>query len=293
MKLSIPGAEAELLALLYLEACQLELQALKPGNVGVHAAGHGMTADDFVRSAATSAPFLCDRSLELGERIFRAVAATRQAVGCNTNLGIILLAAPLLTAAEQTGDGESLRTALERVLKGSTVRDANWTYQAIRLASPGGLGRSSDQDVADTPTVTLRAAMALAAPRDRIAQQYVQNYVDVFDLAIPRYHTALARWGDETWAATAAYLEVLKSFPDSHLERKFGSRHHAKVAATAAELDDALWGACHPNDVIDRFLEVDAAFKACDINPGTSADLTVACLLTARLEALLQNRQPA
>ena len=38
----------------YLEACALELRALKPGNVHVHAAGHGMTAADFERSAAAS-----------------------------------------------------------------------------------------------------------------------------------------------------------------------------------------------------------------------------------------------
>ena len=80
----------------YLEACESELQAFKPGNVSVHSAGHDMTVEDFRRSAGASALPLCDPALSLGGRIYRAIAETRKAVGCNTNLGIVLLAAPLL-----------------------------------------------------------------------------------------------------------------------------------------------------------------------------------------------------
>ena len=77
----------------YLEACEAELQAFKPGNVSVHAEGHGMTVNDFRLSARASAPHLSDPTLGLGEKIYHAVAATKAAVGCNTNLGIVLLAA--------------------------------------------------------------------------------------------------------------------------------------------------------------------------------------------------------
>ena len=87
----------------YLAACQAELQALKPGNVHVFADGHGMSVADFEASAAASAGALTDPALPVGERILRAVRRSRRAAGCNTNLGILLLCAPLAAAA--AGDG--------------------------------------------------------------------------------------------------------------------------------------------------------------------------------------------
>src|SRR5690242_14660894 len=84
----------------YIAACELELRALKPGNVHDFAAGHGMTVDDFAASAEVSAGPLCRPGASVGERILGAIRATRERVGCNTNLGIVLLAAPLVAAAE-------------------------------------------------------------------------------------------------------------------------------------------------------------------------------------------------
>src|SRR5258708_20574752 len=92
-----PGRRAALRRA-YLQACTMELQALKPGNVHVHAAGHGMTTADFERSAAVSVEPLTATATTVGRRIRDAVAATRAAVGSNTNLGIVLLAAPLIPA---------------------------------------------------------------------------------------------------------------------------------------------------------------------------------------------------
>jgi triphosphoribosyl-dephospho-CoA synthase len=250
-----------------------------------------MTAEDFRRSATASGPPLVDERLALGEKIFHAVAATRQTVGCNTNLGIVLLAAPLLSAY-QTSSGEGdLRTALRRVLSSTTRNDADWAYRAIRLAAPGGLGHATEADVHATPTITLQAAMTLAGDRDRVAFQYASGYRDVFDFAIPRYHTARLRWENDAWTAVWVFLGILKRFPDSHLERKYGPRHNGLVAARAAELERALDRSEKPDDALDLLRRVDAEFKSNGINPGTTADLTVACLLAVRLEALLSHRK--
>lgn len=75
-----------MIATAFIAACADEIAALKPGNVHVHAAGHGMSAADFTRSAAEAAPALSARGAPLGRRILEAVAATRRAVGQNTNL---------------------------------------------------------------------------------------------------------------------------------------------------------------------------------------------------------------
>ena len=281
-----PSARRDAAKAAYLHACEVELRAFKPGNVSVHSEGHDMTVEDFRRSAAVSAPFLCDETLSLGEKIYCAVEATWDAVGCNTNLGIVLLAAPLISAFERRSPAEPLREALKRLLNATTVADADWVYRAIRLANPGGLGEAPDQDVRDAPAVSLRQAMALARDRDSIARQYTDYFADIFDLAVPGYHTALSQWGNEEWAAVSVFVGLLKRFPDSNIERKFGTRYSGMVADRMAELEGGLFGSSLPQKVWRLLEEVDADFKARGINPGTTADLTVACLLAATLEAL-------
>ena len=63
----------------YLEACEAELLAFKPGNVSIHSTGNYLSVEDFRESAKASTPPLCDPVLSLGERIFRAIAATQDA----------------------------------------------------------------------------------------------------------------------------------------------------------------------------------------------------------------------
>jgi len=125
----------------YLAACRAELQALKPGNAHVFAAGHGMSIADFETSALASAGALSDPRLPVGERILRGVRQSRRAVGCNTNLGILLLAAPLAAAA-QGGRGPDLRRRLRLVLGRLGRGDAAAVFRAISLANPGGLGEA-------------------------------------------------------------------------------------------------------------------------------------------------------
>ena len=274
------------LAELYRNACEVELQAFKPGNVSIYAEGHDMTVDDFRRSAEVSALPLCNVNYSLGEKIFYATKATRDAVGCNTNLGIILLCAPLIHAVQHYPNLK-LREALAKVLKNTTIDDANWTFQAIALASPGGLGEVENQDVNQNATVTLQAAMYLSSSKDRIALQYVSDYKDIFDLGVFSYTCAFNRWGKQSWAAVAVYANLLSQFPDSHIERKFGSRYSARVATMMRELSDKLRIVIDPEQVKPLLYQMDAELKSHGLNPGTSADLTVATVLTAFLECSL------
>ncbi|MGR9037321.1 MAG: triphosphoribosyl-dephospho-CoA synthase, partial [Gammaproteobacteria bacterium] len=154
---------------LYRAACEIELKTFKPGNVSIYSDGHDMTVADFRISAEVSAEPLCHPDYSLGEKIYYAVKATRDAVGCNTNLGIILLCAPLIQASLLMSSNENLRQVLCRVLADSTVEDADWVFKAITLAAPGGLGRSGEQDVRGKATATLLEAMKIASGRDRIA----------------------------------------------------------------------------------------------------------------------------
>jgi triphosphoribosyl-dephospho-CoA synthase len=270
----------------YRQACEVELQAFKPGNVSIYSDGHAMTVDDFRRSAEVSSPAICEENYSLGEKIFYAVKATREAVGCNTNLGIILLCAPLIQAVQNYPE-LGLRAALSKVLNSTTIDDANWTFKAIALASPGGLGDVENQDVSENATVTLQTAMRIASDKDRIALQYVSDYKDIFDLGVFSYTCAFNRWGEQSWAAVAVYADLLSQFPDSHIERKFGSRYSARVATMMRELSDKLQVVNDPEQVKPLLYQMDTELKSHGLNPGTTADLTVATVLTVFLKCSL------
>ena len=136
----------------------------------------------------------------------------------NTNLGIILLCAPLSAAADAgTSD---LRASLVKVLKSLDVKDADFAFRAIVQAAPAGLGRSPRHDVSEPATVRLLKAMEEAADRDRIARQYATGFSDVFDIGLPLLETATRRYADQQWVTLAIYLGFLSAFPDTHILRK-------------------------------------------------------------------------
>ncbi|HET6224446.1 MAG TPA: triphosphoribosyl-dephospho-CoA synthase, partial [Dongiaceae bacterium] len=225
---------------------------------------------------------MAEADLPVGARIHNAIRRTRDAVGCNTNLGIVLLCAPLAAAARGAPDRD-LRDRLREVLAGLDVADAEQAFAAIRLAEPAGLGESDEHDVRRPATATLLAAMAAAAERDRIARQYVTGFHDVFELGVPRLALGLARWSDMRWAITTAYLGFLAAFADSHIERKHGAARAEAVRYRAAQLDAELLSQASPAAMTAALLSFDAELKAEGVNPGTSADLTVASLFALRL----------
>jgi triphosphoribosyl-dephospho-CoA synthase len=278
---------AEKLAELYRQACEIELQAFKPGNVSIYADGHDMTVSDFRISAEVSAEPLCNPAYSLGEKIFYAVKATRDAVGCNTNLGIILLCAPLIQATAQAVTDIPLQQALRQVLKATTITDADLAYKAITLAAPGGLGESSEQDVHQPPTVTLTRAMQIAADKDRIALQYTSGYKDIFDFAVLRYNAGLSQWRDKSWAAVFVYAELLSQYPDSHIERKHGNKYTEWVAVRMRQFIEEFGKATDPAQLMQPLYSLDTAFKSIGINPGTTADMTVATILAVLIEEVL------
>ena len=279
----------KLLSDFYQRACEEELQAFKPGNVSVYADGHDMTVADFRTSAEVSAAPLCNPDYSLGEKIFYAVKSTREAVACNTNLGIILLCAPLIQAINYIQPGMTLRQALHQVLASTTVEDADWVFKAISLASPGGLGESDEQDVKSKASVTLLQAMNLASSKDRIALQYTSDYKDVFDFAILMYNDFMAKWGRRCWATVAVYAGLLSQFPDSHIVRKFGNQYTEMVAENMLLLSKELTRTDNPELIMPLLHQIDQELKSKGLNPGTTADMTVATVLTVFLQDHISN----
>ena len=198
-------------------ACILEVTARKAGNVHPGCAFEDLTHLDFLNSGSAIVPAL-DGARPLGSTILRAVEATQAVVSTNTNLGIILLLAPL-AAATRAGE---LRSGLESVLATTTIADSAAVYRAIRLANPGGLGQSDQQDVHDEPTMPLREVMALAADRDLIARQYANGFAEVWDIGVPILVKDWQANCDLERAIVRCQLALMAAFPDTLISRKAG-----------------------------------------------------------------------
>ena len=282
---------AEQVARALHDACLAELDALKPGNVhrfgddGARMGDAQMTVADFETSARVAALALAAPGLSVGARIKRSVEATIDAVGHNTNLGIVLLSAPLASAALDDAAGD-LRSRLAKVLAGLSVADARETYAAIRYAKPGGLGQAPAHDVGGEPDVTLLEAMEAAEDRDRIAWNYTHDFADIFELGLPRLQRAVAQSISAPQAATAVYLGFLAALPDTLIERKFGIAQAIEVQEEAEALAARLGDLVDPKTLERDLLAFDRSLKARGLNPGTSADLTVATLFADSLQAL-------
>jgi triphosphoribosyl-dephospho-CoA synthase len=275
-------------------ACVLEASAPKPGNVSPGRPFADVRYEDFVVSAeAIARPLEGAGRRPLGETILMAVEATAARTHANTNLGIVLLLAPLARAAirlldtptpSERGDRlRSLRAEVGRVLKDTNVEDAKRAYRAIRLAHPGGLGSSEDQDVATEPTVTLLEAMRLAADRDGVAREWATTFETTFERGVPALFNARAAGLALSDAIVETSLTLLAARPDTHIVRRGGDALAHRASRLAA--DALAAGGARSEAGRQRIEAMDAALRDPRnlANPGTTADLTAATLFAALL----------
>ncbi len=265
-----PGLLAQL-------ACLLEVNAPKPGNV------HRGAGSDFedcgfldfcVSAAAIAGPLDLARTEGIGRSIRKAIEATRRVVATNTNLGMVLLLAPLAAVPLD----QPLEAGVAGVLAATTIEDAREVYQAIRLAHPGGLGEVAEQDVAAEPGVSLLGTMRLAAGRDLVARQYANNYEQVLAEALPALRNALEVGQPLEMSIVSAYLTLLARHPDTLIARKRGHAIASEATRQAADVLASGWpdseaGHARCRD-LDDWLRADGHAR----NPGATADLIAAAL---------------
>jgi triphosphoribosyl-dephospho-CoA synthase len=265
-------------------ACILEVTAPKPGNVNRQHDFDDTTYEDFILSAWASAPvFSRSEELSVGQLILEGVRAAQHMVSCNTNLGILLLLAPLAKAALISSGALSLRNRLSLVLDELTVADAKEVYLAIREAKAGGLGEVSHQDVSGEPTVSLRAVMELARHRDSIAAEYCSGYTYTFTIGVPALQKALRTYNHWSIAVVKAYLVLLAAVPDTLIARKAGWQRAKEVSQqvqrvlTVGALDTQAGQ--QELAALDNYLRSEGN----RLNPGTTADLITASIFVLLL----------
>jgi triphosphoribosyl-dephospho-CoA synthase len=267
-----------------LLASLLEASARKPGNVHPEAQFEDLKYEDFVQSAAAAAPaFENAADRPVGDTILDAIQRTRSTVARNTNLGIVLLVAPLAAVPSGTPLSDGIGPILARL----DVRDAEQVYEAIRLANPGGLGQVDSQDVNEPPSVTLLEAMRLAADHDRIAAEYASDFSVVLAGAkrLSRFEPFPERWEE---AVIDLHVGLMAEFPDTLIARKCGP----EVAIEAARHASSVLSAGGPQSPIgrsrmrylDNWLRAHGNLR----NPGTTADLVAGCLFAALRDGLVE-----
>lgn len=283
-------------------ACILEADAPKVGNVNRYHDFNDCSLEDFHLSAlAIGRPLGQIEALGVGQTVLKAVETTRKRVSTNTNLGIILLFAPLamawrrIMANRDAGppvvlDDISLcclwRKEIGVVLEGLTALDTAYVYKAIRLASPSGMGQAAEHDVfrEEHPKITLLEAMKISSGRDMVARQYENHFEQILGVARQTLRDALGGGLLLPQAIAHTHLHILSLYPDTLISRKLGAEKSAEVQAFACK----AWaeGGWRSQSGIDCAAKLDTFLRkeAHNMNPGTTADLVAAAIFVYLLE---------
>lgn len=265
-------------------ACLLEATTPKPGNVHRGADFEDLCFNDFVVSGVAIGPAMeAAHHVGVGVAVLEAIRETRLLVPTNTNLGCVLLIAPLAAVPRE----QPLDQGIGAVLDSLTARDAEQVYEAIGLATPGGLGHVDEMDVRGAPPRDLIKAMRLAAERDLVARQYANGFAEVLSCVVPWLLEGQASRRSLTTAIVHTHLRLMAEFPDSLIARKCGMQVAQEAATRARHVltsgDPSARAYERALRDLDFWLRSDGHRR----NPGTSADLIAAGLFAALRERKL------
>jgi triphosphoribosyl-dephospho-CoA synthase len=271
-------------------ACILEVCAPKPGNVSRHHDFANTSMIDFLLSAIAIGPaFENVANLPIGAIVYDAIKATQQKAKSNTNLGIVLLLAPLAKACYGASDLNGIRGNLLAILKNLSVEDAQLAYSAIRLAKAGGMGKVSESDVSEEPSITLMQAMNSAQDRDAIAREYATGFAIVFELGLPALTKAVSKGMDYSNAIVQAYLAILSQIPDTLIARKRGDEAAREVSLQAREVLKQGGVFTENGQTAIREMDLKLRDPGHTMNPGTTADLTTAAIFLLLFNCEMSN----
>ncbi len=262
-------------------ACLMEVLSPKPGNVAPGAEFADASIRDFLRSAeAIASPMSLAGTRPLGETILSSVAATRSVVSHNTNLGIILLIAPLAAIPPE----QSLFDGITDILNATTVEDSVLVYRAIRMAQPAGLGEVPDQDLQQQPTVNLVDCMRLASDRDMIALQYASGFHQVLDCGLGWLREAASMTSCQATQIAWLATRLMAEYGDSLIARKCGDEMSDLVRLKAQAVLESEWPV--RTDSATAFADFDSFLRSDGhrLNPGTTADFVAAILFASLRE---------
>jgi triphosphoribosyl-dephospho-CoA synthase len=266
----------------YLFSCKKDIELIKPGNVNLLSSHKDTKAQDYLDSAILSSKELFNQNYSLGKRILESVNVTRSQVNVNTNLGIILLCAPVIQSYIDFNNLD-LREGIKKTLSTTSIKDTHDLCAAINISSPGGLGDSDMYDTASYPNASIKQIMDYSQEYDRISYQYSHNFSDIFDFIIPKLEFLNQRYESLDISLSLLFIEILAKIPDSHISRKFGDKIAKKTSNNARDLLKILDREHDPDYLAKALNNLDYEYKKKGINPGTTADLLVASLMIYKI----------
>jgi triphosphoribosyl-dephospho-CoA synthase len=266
----------------YLFSCKKDIELIKPGNVNLLSSHKDTKAQDYLDSAILSSKELFNQNYSLGKRILESVNVTRSKVNVNTNLGIILLCAPVIQSYIDFNNLD-LREGIKKTLSITSIKDTHDLCAAINISSPGGLGDSDMYDTASYPNASIKQIMNYSQEYDRISYQYSHNFSDIFDFIIPKLEFLNQRYESLDISLSLLFIEILAKIPDSHISRKFGDKIAKKTSNNARDLLKILDREHDPDYLAKALNNLDYEYKKKGINPGTTADLLVASLMIYKI----------
>ena len=286
----------------------LEVSAQKPGNVSFASSFEGTRVEHFLASAVAARPSfqeavyrgisVAEKKLEISKvglgHLIKSCAADIDVwqKGGNTILGTVMLFFPIAVSAGMTPtttgyvlDFSVLRRNIDLVVKATTAWDSVHLYEAVDIASPGGLGEAPDLDVTDSRSkerlirenVSLFDVFKIASNYDDICFEWVNNYPVTFDLAYPYLMGQLETKPLNT-AVVHTFLKILSERPDTFIARKVGKAKAEEVSLDAKEVLElgGLESVKGKKSLAEFDKKLRASGNSC--NPGTTADLTAAAL---------------
>ena len=219
--------------------------------------------------------------------------------GGNTCLGTITLLIPICAAssmamAKKEDMIDGLRHALSKILKSTTSYDAVSFYRAVRIAKPGGIGRSEWLDVYDDDSleiiekenISLYKIFKYSSSYDSIAYEWATDFKISFEKGSPYLYRLLREGCDINTAIVHTFLKILSEVPDTLIIRKTDRETAVKVSRMAREVLDS--GGL-TSDKGKRLLEkMDEKLRIHGnlLNPGTTADLTASSIMLVLLRGV-------
>jgi triphosphoribosyl-dephospho-CoA synthase len=241
---------------------------------------------------------LAEGEVELGKHILKAISDTqRWQHGGNTDLGSVLLLAPLCVAAGAASSSGmmtvgGIRKEAERVMRGTTPKDAVNVYEAIRVARPGGLRAVPELDVNSETSgneiiqrgINLFKIFETSASWDGISKELVTGMRVTFEVGYPAFTSSLQETQDINTATVHAYLTILSKETDTLIARKSGEAAAQGISKRAKEILEAGGLTSNKGKKMLQSFDDDLAKEKGKLNPGTTADLTCSSIMVALLE---------
>ena len=244
----------------------------------------GIVIGDSVREACSNVDV---NNPELGKYILQAVSETDRWIKNNTNLGIVMMTMPIAVAASISNNFDEIRDNICLLMSNTSVDDACDLYDAINIADAGGMGDQDEYDVASenaknelrNNNQTMFDVLKISAPWDMLAREMTSDMPAVFEIGYLTY-SKLKKENSLNYSCIMTFLTILSQVPDTLISRKYGEDEALKVSMMTRDLLKLK----DSSDFFEKIEEFgDYLFKN-NLNPGTTADLTMASIFLSFLK---------